>query len=128
VQRPLSNLSLPADEFREQLFLFGAQRETLQQVRAPVGTLPAPAQVRLVNGKTSGSAIARCRRIVQASAYQWRIAPAATPTAWLPVVTTFAANAEFQGLASTTVYVVQVCAVGTAGVGNWSGTATVLVV
>ena len=100
----------------------------LQQVRAPVGTLPAPAQVRLVNGKTSGSAIARCRRIVQASAYQWRIAPAATPTAWLPVVTTFAANAEFHGLASTTVYVVQVCAVGTAGVGNWSGTATVLVV
>jgi hypothetical protein len=84
--------------------------------------------VRLVKGKTSGTAIARCRRIVQASAYQWRIAPATTPTAWSPVVTTFAARAEFDGLTLTTVYVVQVCAVGTAGVGDWSGTATVLVV
>ncbi|HEV2606344.1 MAG TPA: hypothetical protein VGT79_00020 [Xanthomonadaceae bacterium] len=99
-----------------------------QQVRAPVGPLPAPTQVRLVKGKTSGTAIARCSRLGQASAYQWRIAPIATPTAWLPVVTTFAAHAEFDSLTPTTVYVVQVCAVGTAGVGNWSGTAAVLVV
>jgi len=100
----------------------------LQQPRAPVGPLPAPTQVRLVKGKTSGTAIARCRRIVRASGYQWRIAPAATPTAWLPVVTTFAAHAEFDSLVATAVYVVQVCAVGTAGVGDWSETATVLVV
>ena len=100
----------------------------LQQGRMPVGVLAAPTQVRLVTGKTSGTAIARCRRIVRARGYQWRIAPAATPTAWLPVVTTFGASAEFHGLSLTTLYVVQVCAVGTAGVGDWSGTATVLVV
>jgi hypothetical protein len=100
----------------------------MQQGRAPVGPLAAPTQVRLMKGKTSGTAIARCRRIVQARAYQWRIAPAATPTAWLPVVTTFAAHADFDSLTPTTMYVVQVCAVGTAGVGDWSEAATVLVV
>jgi hypothetical protein len=100
----------------------------MQQRGAPVGPMPAPSQVRLAKGKTSGTAIARCRRIVRARAYQWRIAPAATPTAWLPVVTTFGAHAEFEGLAPTTMYVVQVCAVGTAGAGDWSETATVLVV
>ncbi len=53
----------------------------LQRDRAPVGPLPAPTQLRLAKGKTSGTAIARCRRLGQARAYQWRIAPAATPTA-----------------------------------------------
>jgi hypothetical protein len=100
----------------------------IQQIGAPIGPLAAPTQVRLAKGKTSGTAIARCRRIVRARGYQWRIAPAATPTAWSPVVTTFAAHAEFDSLTPTTVYVVQVCAVGTAGTGDWSGTATVLVV
>ncbi len=99
----------------------------LQKNRAPVGPLPAPMQVRIVKGKTSGTAIARCRRLDKARAYQWRIAPAATPTAWLPVVTTFAAHAQFEGLTPTTFYVVQVCVVGTAGAGDWSETATVLV-
>jgi len=100
----------------------------LQQGRSPAGVLAAPLQVRLAKGKTSGTAIARCRRIVRARAYQWRIAPAATPTAWSPVVTTFAAHAEFEGLTLTTMYVVQVCAVGTAGTGDWSETASLLVV
>jgi hypothetical protein len=100
----------------------------LQRSRAPVGPLPAPVQVRMVKGKTSGTAIARCRPIGQARAYQWRVAPASTPMAWLPVVTTFAAHAQFEGLAPTTFYVAQVCAVGTAGAGDWSETAMVLVV
>ena len=100
----------------------------LQRGRTPVGALPAPVQVRVVKGKTSGTAIARCRRIDRARAYQWRIAPANAPTAWLPVVTTFGARAEFEGLTPTTFYVVQVCAVGTAGPGDWSEVATGLVV
>jgi hypothetical protein len=100
----------------------------LQRERSPIGTLPAPTQVRLVKGKTTGTAIARCRRSGQARAYQWRIAPAATPTAWLPVITTFSAHAEFEGLVSTTLYIVQACAVGTAGAGDWSETAMALVV
>ena len=99
----------------------------LQRDRGPVGPLPAPTLVRMVKGKTSGTAIARCRRIDKARAYQWRIAPAATPTAWSAVVTTFAAHAAFEGLATMSVYVVQVCAVGTAGPGDWSETAAVLV-
>jgi hypothetical protein len=99
----------------------------LQRGRSPVGPLPAPSQVRLAKGKTTGTAIARCRLLPRARAYQWRIAPAATPTAFLPVLTTFAAHAEFEGLTPTTFYVVQVCAVGTAGAGDWSETAAALV-
>jgi len=99
----------------------------LQRVRGPVGSLAAPIQVRMVKGKTTGTAIARCRRIDRARAYQWRIAPAATPTAWSAVLTTFSAHAEFEGLATMSVYIVQVCAVGTAGPGDWSETAAALV-
>lgn len=100
----------------------------LQLVRAPIGLLAAPLQVTLAKGKTSGTAIARCRRIDQARAYQWRLAPAATPTVFLPVITTFGAHAQYAGLTATTVYVVQVCVVGTAGTSDWSVTATALVV
>ena len=99
----------------------------LQRRRTPAGPMPAPSLVRLVKGKTSGTAIARCRRIDRARAYQWRIAPAATPNAWSPVITTFAAHAVFEGLTPTTVYVVQVCAAGTAGIGDWSEVASALV-
>jgi hypothetical protein len=99
----------------------------LQQSRAPVGSLAAPAQVRLVKGKTSGTAIARCQRNAQARGYHWRLAPAATPTVFSPVVTTFSAHVEFDSLASMTVYIVQARAVGTAGTGDWSETAAALV-
>jgi hypothetical protein len=99
----------------------------LQRVRTPVGELPAPVQVRLVKGKTTGTAVARCGKLDQARAYQWRLAPAATPTTWSPVITTFAAHAQFEALTPMTAYVVQVCAVGTAGTGNWSETAAALV-
>ena len=99
----------------------------LQRDRSPIGPLGAPTEVRMVKGKVSGTAIARCRKMGGARAYQWRIAPAATPTAWSPVVTTFCAHAQFEGLPAMTVYVVQVCAIGTAGTGDWSETAAVLV-
>ena len=100
----------------------------LQRVRTPVGLLAAPLQVRLAKGKASGTAVARCRPVAQARAYQWRVALAATPTAWSPVITTFGASAQFVGLVPTTFYVVQVCAVGTAGTSDWSATAAALVV
>jgi hypothetical protein len=98
-----------------------------QRTRSPIGPMPVPANVRLVRGKLSGQAIARCGRVARASAYQWRLAPATTPAAWLPTVTTFAAHNVFEGLTPMTSYVVEACAVGTAGAGDWSATATVLV-
>jgi hypothetical protein len=96
-----------------------------QRSKAPVGPLAVPTNLRFVRGKVSGQAIARCGRADQANAYQWRMAPAATPTAWLPVITTFSAHNVFDGLAPLTTYVVQVCAVGTAGASDWSESAVV---
>jgi hypothetical protein len=83
--------------------------------------------MRLVRGKVTGQAIARCRKERQATAYQWRCAPVATPTAWLPVVTTAAAHNLFEGLTPATAYLAQACAVGTAGNSDWSEAATVTV-
>lgn len=42
------------------------------------------------------------------------------------VVTMFAAHVQFDGLVPMTAYIVQVCAVGTAGPGNWSESAAAL--
>jgi hypothetical protein len=100
---------------------------TAQQQRKPVGPMVPPENLRFVRGKVSGTATARCSKQSKATAYQWRCAQAATPTAWLPVVTTPAAHCVFQGLTPLTNYVVEVCAVGTAGSSNWSEPATVTV-
>jgi hypothetical protein len=102
---------------------FPAQRSRT----APVGELPAPENLRLTRGKVSGQAIARCRAMTHAKAYQWRIAATATPTAWGPVITTFAASNVFNGLAPLTSYIAEVCVVGKAGPSDWSEGATVVV-
>ncbi len=98
-----------------------------QRGRTPVGALSAPVNLRLVRGKFSGQAIARCPKVIGAGAYQWRCAPAATPGAWSPVVTTMAAHTLFEGLAVGTSYLAQVCVVGTAGTSDWSEAAVVTV-
>jgi hypothetical protein len=98
-----------------------------QQQRKPVGPLTPPENVRFVRGKVSGTATARCGVESRATAYQWRCAPTTTPTAWLPVVTTPSAHYLFHGLTPLTNYLVEVCAVGTAGSSNWSESATVTV-
>jgi len=100
---------------------------TAQQPRKPVGPLAAPTNLRFVRGKVSGTATARCNKEPKATAYQWHCAPTATPTAWLPVVTTPSAHYLFQGLTPLTSYVVEVCTVGTAGASNWSETAMLTV-
>jgi hypothetical protein len=98
-----------------------------QRTRAPVGELPAPANLRLSRGKVSGQVIARCDRIERAGAYLWRYALSSTPTTWLQVVTTVSAKAVFTSLAPTASYLAQVSVVGSAGQGNWSDVATVTV-
>ena len=98
-----------------------------QRTRAPIGPLSAPQNMRFVRGKVSGQAIARCRKVPEAAAYQWRCAAVATPTAWLPVVTTASAHYLFEGLTPTTAYLAQACVVGTAGNSDWSEAATVTV-
>jgi len=99
----------------------------LQRTRQPVGPLLPPSNLRLVRGRISGTITARCVRQPRAGCYQWRCAPSATPTAWLPIVTTLCASATFEGLAPATQYTFQACVIGTAGPSNWSDAATVTV-
>lgn len=99
----------------------------LQRTRQPVGQLLPPSNLRLVRGKVSGTIVARCVKQPRVGCYQWRCAPSAAPTAWLPMVTTLSANATFEDLVPATQYTVQVCVIGTAGPSNWSDAATVMV-
>jgi hypothetical protein len=101
---------------------------TAQRTRQPVGPLPAPANLRLYRGKLSGQLIARCGRLKQAGAYEWRYATTAAPTAWVEVDSTFAANVVIEGLVPGTQYIVQTRALGTAGPSDWCDAATLMVV
>jgi len=98
-----------------------------QRHKKPVGALPAPANMRLKRGKTSGLLIARCNRVLQAGAYEWRYANIATPTAWVNLESTFAARVAIEGLTPGAQYTAQVRALGTAGPSDWSDTATLMV-
>jgi hypothetical protein len=101
---------------------------TAQRGKQPVGPLPAPANLRLSRGANSGQIIARCQRLKQAGAYEWRYATAAAPTAWVEVDSTFAASVTISGLMPGTQYSVQARALGTAGPSDWSDAAMLMVV
>ena len=103
---------------------FTAQRST----KASVGPLPAPANLRLTRGRNSGQIIARCEKLKQAGAYEWRYATAAAPAAWVELDSTFAASIILSGLVPGTQYSVQVRALGTAGPSDWSDAAMLMVV
>jgi len=100
---------------------------TAQKQKKPVGLLPAPANMRLNRGKTSGLLIARCSKLPQAGAYEWRYANLATPTVWVDIEATFAARVTIEGLTPGAQYTAQVRALGTAGPSDWSDTATLMV-
>lgn len=100
----------------------------VQRRSQPVGTLPQPANLRLVRGRNSGQIIARCQKLKQAGAYEWRYATVAAPTAWVELDSTFAARVTITGLMPGTQYSVQVRALGTAGPSDWSDAAMLMVV
>jgi len=99
-----------------------------QRRRQPVGPLPPPANLRLTRGSNSGQIIARCQKLKQARAYEWRYASVATPAAWVELDSTFAASIILSGLVPGTQYSVQVRALGTAGPSDWSDAAMLMVV
>jgi hypothetical protein len=96
----------------------------LQRTPQPAGVLPAPANLRLSRGKLTGQLRARCNVVARAASYQWRIASAQAPTAWLPADPSSSAHATLSGLTAGTSYVVQVRAIGSQGPGDWSDAAT----
>jgi hypothetical protein len=101
---------------------------TAQRTRQPIGRLAAPGNLRLLRGKATGQLIARCEKLDQAGAYEWRYAVASAPTVWTNVGATLAASTTLEDLVPGTQYIVQARAVGSTGPSDWSDAATLMVV
>jgi hypothetical protein len=94
----------------------------------PIGDLPTPATPTLTLGVHSGELDASVPPIYGAQTYNWQVATASAPTVILQTLQTTAASTTFAGLAAGVVHVVSASAVGAAGVSDWSGTASQMVV
>jgi hypothetical protein len=96
---------------------------TQKPVRQPVGPLPAPANVSLDHGTNSGSLDAAANPVFGAANYNWKLTPATTGAA--PIVSqSTASNYTFTGLTPGMSYTVEVNALGTAGLSDWSNPAS----
>jgi hypothetical protein len=100
----------------------------LQKQRGGVAVQPiaAPTGLTIRRGKASGQAVVHCTRVPTARVYEWRYAPAATPTAWTLSDTAAAASRVLAGLVPATLYVVQVRAHGRVGASDWSESVTLV--
>jgi hypothetical protein len=88
--------------------------------RNPIGTLPAPANLIVSVGSLSGELDASVSPVFGAATYNWRLAAASAPGVNLQTAQTTAGNNTFSGLTPGATYVIQVNAVGAAGVSDWS--------
>ena len=101
----------------------------LQRQRGVAGgaqPIAAPTGLTIRRGKASGQAIVRCKTVPTARVYEWRYAPAATPTAWTVSDTAAASSRVLDGLVPATLYVVQVRAHGRVGASDWSESVTLV--
>ena len=101
---------------------------TQKPTRTPVGILPAPVTPVLNTGARSGDLAAASSPIPNAYTYNWRVALAAAPDAYVQRVQTTAASNTFSGLTPGQFYIVDVNAIGSAGPSDWSDTAELMVV
>ncbi len=97
-----------------------------QRIVGGVQPISAPTGLKIRRGKASGQAVVRCSRVPTARVYEWRYAPAATPTAWTLSDTAGASSRVLDGLVPTTLYVVQVRAHGRVGASDWSESVTLI--
>lgn len=89
-------------------------------VRTPIGQLPQPDPAYLVAGVLSGQIDASISPIYGAYVYNWRVALKSAPTSYLQTFQTTAARTLVEDLTPGQIYLVQVSAVGSAGVSDWS--------
>jgi hypothetical protein len=95
--------------------------------KSRLGTAPnTPENVRLLDGKLSGEAMARYKKVDHATAYEIRWKKEADET-WQFTNLSFKTTATIQGIARGTVIWVQVRATNTHGTSNWSDPATMMV-
>jgi hypothetical protein len=100
----------------------------LQKPRLPVGIQPAPANLRLIPGKVSGSSTARCDRAAHRVMYEWQTATGETAGPWENEPPTLSASATFGGYEPGTWLHVRVRSRVTAGAGDWSNVIKIMVV
>jgi len=111
----------------------GGDREKLlasgypvQKTRQPSSVPNPPQNLRLRPAKISGQMLARCDTLPSAKSYQWRYASATAPTTWLQPDPTTSASCTLEDLVAGTTYTVQVRAVSSKGVSDWSDVATLM--
>jgi hypothetical protein len=111
----------------------GGDREKLlasgypvQKTRQPSSVPNPPQNLRLRPAKISGQMLARCDTLPSAKSYQWRYASATAPTTWLLQDPTTSASCTLEDLVPGTIYTVQVRAVSSKGVSEWSDGATLM--
>lgn len=95
---------------------------------SPVGPLGQPTTPSVDQGPLSGTLTASTSPIYGAGVYNWRLALASAPLAYLQTAQTMGARHTFDGLAAGQIYNVEVSAVGTAGPSDWSDDGTMMVV
>jgi hypothetical protein len=101
---------------------------TQKPQRQPIGSLPAPAFLRLSLGAVSGELDAAAQPVNGAAIYNWQVMAATAPTVVVQTGQTPGASTTFAGLLPGQAYIVQMNASGTAGPSNWSTTAPFMVV
>lgn len=100
----------------------------LQKERAPLDIQPAPANLRLKQGRISGSAVATCEVVPHRVIYEWQHATGQNPTDWLNGPPTNSARTEFNGFPPGTWLNVRARVRVPAGAGNWSGITQMMLV
>ena len=95
--------------------------------RAPIGVLPAPGNPTLVLGSRSGELDAAVDAVFGASIYNWKLINTATG-ATVQTAQTTASYCTFADLIPGVIYAVTANAVGAAGPGDWSDSASQMAV
>jgi hypothetical protein len=87
---------------------------------SPVGLLPAPVNLLVLDGGTTGKLNIRWKAVPKARSYKIRVAIGETPANWQDLDTCTKAAYSATGLVSGTKYWFIIAAVSSAGTGGWS--------
>ncbi len=96
----------------------------LRSTGAPVGQLPAPADLTAKATDNEGEIELRCKTVAGASTYEWQFRLHDNAATWQALKTVTTAKILVPGLTPGVVYAFRVRAIGSAGPGTWSDEAT----